>query len=84
MTNIADNPDLCEFIIPATIQQGDLTIAISTNGKSPALAKKIRIELENKLRSNYAEFLNLMGEIRETAIEEIQDNNKREEFSSPN
>ena len=54
--NIADVPDLCTFIVPAVITQGDLMIAVSTGGASPALARRIREELEKsygpELRQN--------------------------------
>ncbi|OGH98848.1 MAG: hypothetical protein A2287_03250 [Candidatus Melainabacteria bacterium RIFOXYA12_FULL_32_12] len=76
--NIADIPELCDFIVPSKVEQGDLTIAISTNGKSPALAKKVRIELEEKYGSHYAEFLNIMSEVRQQSMQEIPDGEKRE------
>lgn len=80
MINVADSPELCSFIVPSKIEQGDLTIAISTNGKSPLLAKKIRQELEEKYGSNYAEFLTIIGNIRNLSLKEISDGNKREEL----
>jgi precorrin-2 dehydrogenase len=46
LCNIADRPEVCNFILPSIVNRGDLTISISTSGKSPALAKKLRIELE--------------------------------------
>ncbi|EKE04026.1 MAG: siroheme synthase [uncultured bacterium] len=76
--NIADMPELCDFIVPSKIEQGDLTIAISTNGNSPALAKKIRIELEEKYGPHYVQFLDLMGNIRNSGMQEIADPEKRE------
>ena len=42
LCNIADRPEVCNFILPAIISRGDLMITISTSGKSPALAKKLR------------------------------------------
>ena len=62
--NVVDIPKLCDFLVPSVVQQGDLLIAISTCGKSPALAKKIRKELEEKFGWEYGVFLDLLGAIR--------------------
>ena len=43
LLNVVDVPDMCNFIVPSVVERGDLLIAISTSGKSPALAKRIRI-----------------------------------------
>ncbi len=64
LCNIADRPKACNFILPAIVQQGDLVLAISTSGKSPAFAKKVRKDLEKQFGEAYAVFLNLMGAIR--------------------
>jgi len=68
LCNIADCPDQCNFILPSIVNRGDLSIAISTSGKSPALAKKIRKDLEKKFGLEYAEFLEIMGLIRRKLI----------------
>jgi len=68
LCNIADSPEVCNFILPSIVNRGDLTISISTSGKSPALAKKLRIELEEKFGNEYAEFLRLMGAIRKKLL----------------
>ena len=49
IVNVVDYPDLCSFIVPSTINRGDLCISISTGGASPAVAKRIREELEGIL-----------------------------------
>jgi precorrin-2 dehydrogenase/sirohydrochlorin ferrochelatase len=64
LCNIADRPELCNFILPSIIRRGDLIVAISTSGKSPAFAKQLRRELENRFGPEYAVFLTLMGAIR--------------------
>lgn len=64
LCNIADRPKVCNFILPSIVNRGDLIIAISTSGKSPAFAKKLRKHLEKEFGDEYAEFLNLMGAIR--------------------
>ena len=64
LCNIADHPKACNFILPSIVNRGDLIIAISTSGKSPAFAKRLRKHLEKEFGDEYAEFLNLMGAIR--------------------
>jgi len=64
LCNIADQPHLCNFVLPSIVQQGDLMIAISTAGKSPAFAKYLRRHLQRQFGPEYALFLNLMGNLR--------------------
>ncbi|MGD9975031.1 MAG: bifunctional precorrin-2 dehydrogenase/sirohydrochlorin ferrochelatase [Desulfatirhabdiaceae bacterium] len=64
LCNIADCPELCDFILPSIIRRGDLIVAISTSGKSPAFAKHLRRELEDRFGPEYGIFLTLMGAIR--------------------
>lgn len=64
LCNIVDQPEACSFIVPATVHQGDLTLAISTGGQSPALAKRIRKDLQESFGQEYALFLDLMGRLR--------------------
>ena len=79
LVNIADSPELCSFLVPSVVERGDLIISISTCGKSPALAKKIREELEDRYGIEYAEFLSIMGKLRDKIPIKILDKNKREE-----
>jgi precorrin-2 dehydrogenase/sirohydrochlorin ferrochelatase len=64
LCNIADRPELCQFILPSVIRRGDLVIAVSTSGKSPAFAKHMRKELETRFGPEYEVFLKLMGAVR--------------------
>lgn len=64
MVNVVDVPALCRYIVPSIVRQGDLCIAISTGGKSPALAKKIRGQLEGAFGPEYADLLDLLGAYR--------------------
>jgi precorrin-2 dehydrogenase/sirohydrochlorin ferrochelatase len=68
LCNIADRPEVCNFILPSIIQRGDLVITISTSGKSPALAKQLRQKLETQFGKEYAEFLLLLGAIRKKLL----------------
>jgi precorrin-2 dehydrogenase/sirohydrochlorin ferrochelatase len=68
LVNIVDDPGKCDFILPSIVQQGDLSIAISTGGKSPALAKKLREKLEKLYGPEYQALLNVMGNLREKVV----------------
>ena len=70
LCNIADQPEACNFILPSIVKKGDLVIAISTSGKSPAFAKKLRKDFEKLLGNEYATFLELMGTIRKKLLAE--------------
>ena len=62
--NVVDDAELSDFIIPSSFRRGDLSVAVSTSGMSPALAKKIRAKLEKKIGIEYAYLLSLIAEIR--------------------
>lgn len=64
LLNVADVPKWCNFILPATIRQGDLAVSISTHGQSPALAKRLRQELAQQFGPEYDLILQLMGGLR--------------------
>lgn len=66
LVNVADDPEQSDFIIPSFFRRGNLTVAVSTSGVSPALAKKIRKRLEQDLGEEYALLLSLIGEVRST------------------
>ena len=68
LVNSVDQPRDCTFIVPSIVKSGDLQIAISTAGKSPALAKKIRGELESTFGPEYASFIELLGLLRRELI----------------
>lgn len=84
LCNIVDSPEFCNFFVPSVVSSGDLKIAVSTNGKSPALAKKIRKELENIYGSEYALFLNYLGKLREKLLKmkNINDKKRKEIFEN--
>ena len=64
LLNVADVPRRCNFILPATARQGDLVISVSTAGKSPALARKLRMELEKRYGVEYRAVVDILGAIR--------------------
>lgn len=73
LCNIADLPDKSDFILPSIIDRDDLLITISTSGKSPALAKKIRMELDQEFGDEYTAFIILMGRIRNKLLSQNHD-----------
>jgi len=64
LSNVVDVPDRCDFYYPAVVRRGDLQVAISTGGKSPALAQKLRREFEQQLTPLYAGWLERLGSFR--------------------
>lgn len=62
--NAVDDPPNCDFIMPGIVQRGDLVISISTSGTSPAMARKMREELEAFLTEGHALMLELASEVR--------------------
>ena len=66
--NTVDVPVLCTFIVPSTVRRGDLCLAISSSGKSPALCKYLRKELEKTFPSSYESYVFLLGELRKAVI----------------
>jgi precorrin-2 dehydrogenase/sirohydrochlorin ferrochelatase len=73
LCNIADRPEVCNFILPSIVQRKDLVITISTSGQSPALAKKMRKTLEGQLGDEYGELLQLMGAIRKKLLSQAHE-----------
>ncbi|MDQ4065662.1 MAG: bifunctional precorrin-2 dehydrogenase/sirohydrochlorin ferrochelatase [Actinomycetota bacterium] len=80
LVNVADVPDLCNFILPAVARRGPLAIAISTSGASPALAKRMRREAEELFDDAYAEFARLLDGLRPWAREHLPDYGARRDF----
>ena len=79
LINAADQPSDCNFIVPSILRRGDLLIAISTSGKSPALAKKIREDLGKQYGNEFEILLILMGRLRTEILSRglSQDENSR-------
>lgn len=73
LCNIVDCPQLCNFILPSVVNRGDLILTVSTSGKSPAYAKKVRQTLENLFGEEHEIFLKLMGAIRKKLLMEAHE-----------
>ena len=63
--NAADDPSNCAFILPSVVTRGDLQIAVSTNGRSPAMARWARRHLEHLFTDVHARTLDLLSEVRD-------------------
>ncbi len=75
--NTVDQPELCSFIVPSIVRRGDLSIAISTGGKSPALARRLRQELETVYGKTYSVYVSLLGALRGLIVGNIPDASER-------
>ena len=68
LVNAVDQPEDCSFIVPSIVRRGSLLIAVSTCGKSPALAKKIRSDIEVLYDDSYSIYLELLGNLRKAIL----------------
>ncbi|MBI4286612.1 MAG: bifunctional precorrin-2 dehydrogenase/sirohydrochlorin ferrochelatase [Chloroflexi bacterium] len=65
LVNVVDDAGLSDFIVPAYLRRGDVTIAVSTSGRSPALARKIRACLEKEFGAEIAGLVEFLDEVRQ-------------------
>lgn len=73
LVNVVDVPVHSNFIVPASFSRGPLTIAISTSGASPLVAKRIRLDLEKRFGKDYGSFLKKMQKARGSIIKKFPD-----------
>lgn len=73
LCNVADTPDLCDFYLGSIVQKGDLKIGISTNGKSPTMAKRMREFLDDIIPENVQNLLENLREIRKSIKGDFQE-----------
>lgn len=77
LCNVVDQPDLCDFFVPAVVKRGPLQIAISTDGNCPAYAGHIRKKLEDQFTEDHGRFVVELEAIRKRIIEEVADSSQR-------
>jgi precorrin-2 dehydrogenase / sirohydrochlorin ferrochelatase len=73
LVNVMDDVKNCDFAAPAVVRRGDLVIAISTGGRSPALAKRLREELSKRFGPEWEEVMRLLGEVRQETLAALPD-----------
>jgi len=73
LVNVADTPDLCDFYLGSVVTKGELKVGISTNGKSPTIAKRFREFLEESIPEDTNELLDNMNGIREKVKGDFQE-----------
>lgn len=77
LVNVANLPGESNFLVPAVVRRGKLLIAISTSGDSPALARKIRRELEQTFGQEFSTFIKTLGRVRKALMARIPSLNRR-------
>jgi precorrin-2 dehydrogenase / sirohydrochlorin ferrochelatase len=80
LCNVVDVPEYCDFYYPAVVHRGDLQIAISTSGRSPSLAQKLRQQLERQFGPGYARWVAELGETRKLVLASDLDPKRKSEL----
>ena len=80
LLNAVDDKYNCDFILGAIVNKGDITVTISTAGKSPIVAKKIRDKVNEMLNINYENLLEVYGNFRARAYQELNEEARKEFF----
>lgn len=80
LVNVVDMPEMANFIVPSVVNRGMMTIAISTSGASPAVAKAVRKELQMLYNKDFGKFLAFLKKLRAEAIKDFPDKKPRERF----
>ncbi len=79
LVNVMDDVPNCDFAAPAVVRRGDLVLAISTGGRSPALARRLRERLEDRFGPEWATVLDVLREVREETMSSLPDLRTRSE-----
>ena len=80
LCNAVDDPERCDFYYPAVVRRGQLQIAISTGGQSPALAQRLRRELETEIGEEYSQWVQELGTAREKLLNSDLDSDHRKQI----
>jgi len=77
LVNAVDDPPNCDFYVPAVVRRNSLQMAISTEGKSPLYARRLKEQMEQVIGPEYGEFVDILGELREKIKAAVPDINQR-------
>jgi precorrin-2 dehydrogenase / sirohydrochlorin ferrochelatase len=80
LCNVVDDPPHCDFYYPAVVRRGALQIAVSTDGKSPALAQRLRKEFEQAFGPVYRDWIQELGSLRERLFRQEIDADERRQL----
>ena len=80
LVNAVDDPPNCDFYVPAVVRRNSLVVAISTEGKSPMFARKLREQLEQLIGEEYGEFVDFLGVQREYIKQAVRDIEERKKI----
>lgn len=80
LCNNAETPDAGDFVVPSTARRGDLLLAVTTGGASPALSRQIRDELFSAYGPEYGPYIELLRELRESVLHNIEDPSRRRDI----
>lgn len=75
--NVVDDPENCDFFVPAVLHRGSVTVAVSTGGKGPALAGFIRDRIAEAVGPEYGVLAAILGELRERVRREVPEGKRR-------
>ncbi|MBN2647751.1 MAG: uroporphyrinogen-III C-methyltransferase [Thiotrichales bacterium] len=78
--NVADQTEYCDFILPGIVERGPMTIAVSTGGRSPVLARLMKSRLETQIPHGFAKATELVGQYRQAVKDKIADPEGRKQF----
>jgi precorrin-2 dehydrogenase/sirohydrochlorin ferrochelatase len=71
LVNVVDVPELCSFIVPSIVRRGTLSVAISTGGAAPTVAKRLRKHVQEQLGPEWETYMTLLGEVRTLVMERV-------------
>jgi siroheme synthase-like protein len=77
LVNVMDDVPNCDFAAPAIVRRGDLVVAVGTGGRAPALASRLRAELGGRFGPEWAELVELVGEVRAATLADLPDLEER-------
>lgn len=80
LVNAVDDPEFCDYYIPSTVRRNSLVVAVSTEGKSPAYAKRLRQQMEEIITPQHGRFVDLLGEQRDVIKKSVPDIHKRQKM----